>query len=72
MGAAVSSLDSDGVIPEVASQQQSKAACEKGRTEEKKKGFWTRDPATGDWIREDHIGEIDVADLRAKLLPSRK
>ena len=34
--------------------------------------FWMRDPATGDWIPEDHFGETDTAELRQKLLSSRK
>ena len=42
------------------SQQHSKAV-EPVQKEEK-----------GDWIREDHFGEIDAVDLREKLLPSRK
>nr|ABK23711.1 unknown [Picea sitchensis] len=74
-GEAASSLavgSSDGVIPEVASHQQSKAAGGKEHAEEKKKVFWMRDPATGDWIPEDHFGEIDIAELRAKLLSSGK
>nr|ABK25659.1 unknown [Picea sitchensis] len=75
VGGAASSLaggGNDGVIPEVASLQQSKAAGEKEHMERKNKSFWMRDPATGDWIPEDHFGEIDTADLRAKLLSSRK
>jgi len=61
---------SDGVIPEVASQ--SKAAREKYHMEAKNKSFWMRDPATGNWIPEDHFGDTDVAELRAKLLSSGK
>nr|WIW57654.1 late embryogenesis abundant protein LEA84 [Pinus tabuliformis] len=34
--------------------------------------FWMRDPATGNWILEDHFGETDTAELRQKLLSSRK
>nr|AAB01566.1 ABA-responsive and embryogenesis-associated gene; LEA-like protein [Picea glauca] len=34
--------------------------------------FWMRDPATGNWIPEDHFGETDTAELRQKLLSSRK
>jgi hypothetical protein len=70
VGGAATSLASDGVIPEVASHQHSKAAGEKEHAEGKKKGFWMRDPATGDWIPEDHFGEIDIAELRAKVLSS--
>ena len=38
----------------------------------KRTAFWMRDPATGDWIPEDHFGETDIAELRQKLLSSRK
>nr|ADE76289.1 unknown [Picea sitchensis] len=38
----------------------------------KRTAFWMRDPATGDWIPEDHFGETDIAELRQKLLCSRK
>lgn len=42
-----------------------------GEEVERSKRFWMRDPHTGDWIPEDHFGQIDVAELREKLL-SRK
>ncbi|KAI4355365.1 hypothetical protein L6164_004146 [Bauhinia variegata] len=32
------------------------------------KNFWMRDPKTGNWIPEKHFGEVNVADLREKLL----
>ncbi|XP_016649224.1 PREDICTED: protein SENESCENCE-ASSOCIATED GENE 21, mitochondrial-like isoform X1 [Prunus mume] len=32
--------------------------------------FWMRDPKTGNWIPESHFEEIDVAELREKLLPN--
>ncbi|GLJ10838.1 hypothetical protein SUGI_0136260 [Cryptomeria japonica] len=35
------------------------------------KGFWMRDPATGNWIPQDHFHDIDVAELREKLLSTR-
>ncbi|KAK8574940.1 hypothetical protein V6N13_033844 [Hibiscus sabdariffa] len=31
--------------------------------------FWMRDPKTGNWIHENHFNDIDVAELREKLLP---
>ncbi|KAK8670318.1 hypothetical protein V6N13_105074 [Hibiscus sabdariffa] len=31
--------------------------------------FWMRDPKTGNWIPENHFDDIDVAELREKLLP---
>nr|WIW57647.1 late embryogenesis abundant protein LEA77 [Pinus tabuliformis] len=42
-----------------------------GGGNDKRRAFWMRDPATGDWIPEDHFGETDTAELRQKLL-SRK
>ncbi|KAL4308584.1 hypothetical protein GQ457_01G040750 [Hibiscus cannabinus] len=33
-----------------------------------KEMFWMRDPKTGNWIPENHFGDIDVAELREKLL----
>nr|ADE76447.1 unknown [Picea sitchensis] len=48
----------------------SKAVGGGGNT--KRAAFWMRDPATGDWIPEDHFGETDIAELRQKLLCSRK
>ena len=50
---------SDGVIAEVASKKKTKF-------------FWMRDLATGDWIQEEHFGKIHIAELRVKLLSSRK
>ncbi|KAF4383332.1 hypothetical protein F8388_009363 [Cannabis sativa] len=40
-------------------------------TNNKKEFFWMRDPKTGYWIPENHIGEIDVADLRNNLLSKK-
>ncbi|KAK4269015.1 hypothetical protein QN277_022225 [Acacia crassicarpa] len=34
----------------------------------KEKVFWMRDPKTGNWIPENHFGEIDVVELRNKYL----
>ncbi|KAK8574941.1 hypothetical protein V6N13_033843 [Hibiscus sabdariffa] len=34
-----------------------------------KAAFWMRDPKTGNWIPENHFDDIDVAELREKLLP---
>ncbi|GMI86043.1 drought-induced 21 [Hibiscus trionum] len=33
-----------------------------------KETFWMRDPKTGNWIPENHFDDIDVAELREKLL----
>ncbi|OWM68393.1 hypothetical protein CDL15_Pgr004875 [Punica granatum] len=45
------------------------------REEEKmhQKVIWMKDPKTGNWIPEDHIGTevVDVVDLREKLLPRK-
>ena len=34
--------------------------------------FWMRDPKTGNWIPENHFGEVDAADLREKFLSKRQ
>lgn len=39
---------------------------------EQKENFWMKDPKSGNWIPESHFGEIDVVDLREKLLPRQK
>lgn len=39
---------------------------------EHKENFWMKDPKSGNWIPESHFGEIDVVDLREKLLPRQK
>nr|WIW57651.1 late embryogenesis abundant protein LEA81 [Pinus tabuliformis] len=70
VGRAATLLGSDGVIPEVASHQQCKPVGEKEEAQGKNKGFWMRDPATGAWIPEDHFGDVDIAELRAKVLSS--
>ena len=36
--------------------------------DEQKERFWMRDPKTGNWIPENRFGEIDVAELREKVL----
>ncbi|TYG65459.1 hypothetical protein ES288_D06G187200v1 [Gossypium darwinii] len=36
--------------------------------DKEKEAFWMRDPKTGNWIPENHFGDIDVAELREKLL----
>jgi len=38
---------------------------------EERKIFWMRDPKTGNWIPENHFGEVDVADLRNNFLSKR-
>ncbi|KAK3220600.1 hypothetical protein Dsin_014570 [Dipteronia sinensis] len=38
----------------------------------RKEEFWMRDPKTGNWIPESHFNEIDVAELREKLLSKKK
>jgi hypothetical protein len=32
---------------------------------------WIRDPSTGCWMPENHVGDVDAADLRARLLFSK-
>lgn len=39
---------------------------------EKNEVFWMRDPKTGNWVPETYFNQIDVAELRDKLLPKRK
>ncbi|XP_041020314.1 uncharacterized protein LOC121261935 isoform X3 [Juglans microcarpa x Juglans regia] len=34
--------------------------------------FWMRHPESGNWIPETHFDEIDVVELREKLLPKKK
>ncbi|KAG2728513.1 hypothetical protein I3760_01G208900 [Carya illinoinensis] len=34
--------------------------------------FWMRHPKSGNWIPETHFDEIDVSELREKLLPKKK
>ncbi|XP_018809885.2 uncharacterized protein LOC118343657 [Juglans regia] len=40
--------------------------------EQTKEIFWMRDPKSGNWIPESHFDDIDVAELREKLLPRPK
>lgn len=49
-------------------------AAESGGAEatKQKENFWMKDPKSGNWIPESHFGEIDVVDLREKLLPRQK
>ncbi|EOY25450.1 hypothetical protein QUC31_009297 [Theobroma cacao] len=39
---------------------------------EQKETFWMRDPKTGNWIPENHFGDIDVAELREKFLSKKQ
>uniref|UniRef100_A0A803KQV8 Uncharacterized protein n=1 Tax=Chenopodium quinoa TaxID=63459 RepID=A0A803KQV8_CHEQI len=34
--------------------------------------FWMRDPTTGFWMPENHFDEVDVAELRQKLLYNKQ
>ncbi|KAL2243154.1 UNVERIFIED_CONTAM: hypothetical protein Sindi_0433400 [Sesamum indicum] len=36
-----------------------------------KEVFWMRDPKTGNWLPETHFGEVDVVELREKLLSKK-
>jgi hypothetical protein len=38
----------------------------------KKDIFWMREPKTGNWMPENHFQDVDPADLRARLLFSKK
>lgn len=33
--------------------------------------FWMKDPKTGNWMPENHFDEVDVAELREKLLSKK-
>ncbi|KAG4937943.1 hypothetical protein AAZX31_16G012000 [Glycine max] len=37
----------------------------------KEEKFWMRDPKSGNWIPENHFGQVDAAELREKFLPTR-
>lgn len=39
--------------------------------EQNNQSFWMRDPHTGYWVPENHLGDIDVAELRDKLLSKK-
>ncbi|XVE51788.1 hypothetical protein DITRI_Ditri02bG0069500 [Diplodiscus trichospermus] len=41
-------------------------------TEKKVDTFWMKDPKTGNWIPENHFGDIDVAELREKVLSKKQ
>ncbi|KAI3920642.1 hypothetical protein MKW92_021003 [Papaver armeniacum] len=48
-------------------RNKSVAAVEKESSEV----FWMKDPKTGNWIPENHFNEVDVAELRNKLLSKK-
>ncbi|XP_020239198.1 protein SENESCENCE-ASSOCIATED GENE 21, mitochondrial-like [Cajanus cajan] len=50
---------------------KAKSASENGNGNDKKEIFWMRDPKSGNWIPENHFGEVDAAELRDKFLPRR-
>ena len=54
---------------EVAGKARPAAAAAKVVEEE---SFWMRDPKTGCWMPENHLHDVDAADLRARLLFSKK
>lgn len=56
-------------LTKAAGESSSSAATTKEKEEEI---FWMRDPKSGNWIPETHFGEIDVVDLREKLLSQNK
>ncbi|KAL9387617.1 hypothetical protein Peur_020741 [Populus x canadensis] len=39
--------------------------------DDSKEEFWMRDPKTGNWIPESHFGDIDVAEMREKILSKK-
>ncbi|XP_022715365.1 protein SENESCENCE-ASSOCIATED GENE 21, mitochondrial-like [Durio zibethinus] len=60
-------------VPTVASvmRKRTDLKAELVSAEEQKETFWMRDPKTGNWIPENHFGDIDVAELREKLLSKK-
>jgi hypothetical protein len=48
------------------------AAAQKEAPKKDKDVFWMREPKTGNWMPENHFQDVDPADLRARLLFSRK
>uniref|UniRef100_A0A9I9DVR1 Uncharacterized protein n=2 Tax=Cucumis melo TaxID=3656 RepID=A0A9I9DVR1_CUCME len=47
-------------------------SCYDNEVVEQKKTFWMKDPKSGNWIPENHFEEIDVVELREKLLAKPK
>ncbi|KAG9459787.1 hypothetical protein H6P81_004295 [Aristolochia fimbriata] len=41
-------------------------------SEATEKTYWMRDPKTGCWIPENRFGEVDPADLRAKVIFNKR
>ncbi|CAL0315449.1 unnamed protein product [Lupinus luteus] len=50
----------------------SESASDNGSASNINKVFWMRDPKTGNWVPENHFGEVDVAELRKKVFPKRQ
>lgn len=45
---------------------------ESGKDKETGKNvFWMKDPKTGNWMPENHFNDVDVAELREKLLSKK-
>ncbi|KAF5732086.1 putative Senescence-associated21 [Tripterygium wilfordii] len=42
-----------------------------GFTAKSEEIYWMKDPKTGNWVPESHFDEVDVAELRDKLLPKK-
>ena len=60
---------------EVAGKARPPAAADKAaaaKVVEEEESFWMRDPKTGCWMPENHLHDVDAADLRARLLFSKK
>ncbi|PUZ51736.1 hypothetical protein GQ55_6G212800 [Panicum hallii var. hallii] len=61
----------------VARKEPVGAACKArlpgaGSKPREEEGFWMRDPKTGCWMPENRLHDVDAADLRARLLFSKK
>ncbi|THU67432.1 hypothetical protein C4D60_Mb05t24570 [Musa balbisiana] len=44
------------------------AAEEESRAATREEVFWMRDPKTGNWMPENRVSDVDVAELRARFL----
>ncbi|OIW04543.1 hypothetical protein TanjilG_13925 [Lupinus angustifolius] len=50
----------------------SESAIDNGSASSINKVFWMRDPKTGNWVPENHFGEVEAAELRKKFLQKRQ
>ncbi|OEL19625.1 hypothetical protein BAE44_0019357 [Dichanthelium oligosanthes] len=53
---------------DVAGNARPPGAADKAAKAKEEESFWMRDPNTGCWMPENHMHDVDAADLRARLL----